>query len=102
MDSWTLPAWMGRACVPANVEGKMNRRDWIRTSFAATAVTALGSRQVMGANARIRVGLIGSGGRGKQDWATFLKQSDVEPVAVCDLYDPDRKKGIEMTEGRAK
>ncbi len=79
----------------------MNRRDWIRTSFAATAATALGSRQVMGANDRIRVGLIGSGGRGTQDWATFLKQPDVEPVVVCDLYDPFREKGIAMTEGRA-
>jgi predicted dehydrogenase len=80
----------------------MNRRDLIRTSFAATALTALGSKKVMGANNRIRTGLIGSGGRGKQDWTTFLKQPDVEPVAVCDLYDPFRAKGMEMTEGRAK
>ena len=56
----------------------------------------------MGANNRIRMGLIGSGGRGREDWASFLKQTDVEPVGVCDVYDPFREKGIAMTEGRAK
>ena len=80
----------------------MNRRDLIRASFAAGALSALGSKRVMGANDRIHMGLIGCGGRGKQDWTTFLKQPDVEPVAVCDLYDPFREKGIAMTEGRAK
>src|SRR5882672_10580115 len=33
---------------------------------------------------------------------TFLKQPDVDPVAVCDVYDPFREKGIALTEGRAK
>ena len=80
----------------------MNRRDLIRTSFAVGALSALSSKRVLGAGDRIRMGLIGSGGRGKQDWTTFLKQPDVEPVAVCDLYDPFREKGIAMTEGRAK
>jgi predicted dehydrogenase len=46
--------------------------------------------------------LIGSGGRGRQDWETFLKQPEVEPVAVCDVYQPFREKGVAMTEGRAK
>lgn len=80
----------------------MNRRDAIRTSFTVTALSALGARRVMGANERIRLGLIGSGGRGKQDWTTFLKQPDVEPVAVCDLYDPFREAGIAISGGRAK
>ena len=66
------------------------------------ALSALASKSVSGANDRVRVGLIGCGGRGKQDWTSFLKQPDVEPVAVCDLYDPFRAKGIEMTEGRAR
>ncbi len=55
-----------------------------------------------GANERVRVGLIGSGGRGKQDWGTFLKQPEVDAAAVCDLYDPFREKGIEMAGGKAK
>src|SRR5882724_3274606 len=75
----------------------MNRR-----SFALGAITAWSAGRVIGANDRVRMGLIGSGGRGKQDWTTFLKQPEVEPVAVCDLYDPFREKGIAMTNGRAK
>jgi predicted dehydrogenase len=80
----------------------MNRRDLLRTSFAVGAVSALSASRVMGANDRVRMGLIGSGGRGREDWGNFLKQPDIEPVAVCDVYDPFRDKGIAMTEGRAK
>ncbi len=75
----------------------MNRR-----SFALGALTAWSASRVMGANERVRMGLIGSGGRGKQDWATFLKQPEVDPAAVCDLYDPFREKGVEMAGGKAK
>ncbi|HTS31832.1 MAG TPA: Gfo/Idh/MocA family oxidoreductase [Bryobacteraceae bacterium] len=75
----------------------MNRR-----TFAIGAISAWSAGRVNGANERIRVGLIGSGGRGREDWGTFLKQPEVEPVAVCDVYDPFREKGIAMTEGRAK
>jgi predicted dehydrogenase len=75
----------------------MNRR-----TFFLSAATALGATQVQGANDRIRMGLIGSGGRGREDWATFLGQPEVEPVAVCDVYDAFREKGIAMTQGRAK
>ncbi len=73
-----------------------------RRTFAVGAVSALSALRVAGANDRVRVGLIGSGGRGRQDWGTFLRQPDVEPVAVCDVYQPFLDKGVEMTGGRAK
>ncbi len=79
----------------------MNRRDLLRTTFAVGAATALSATRVQGANDRIRFGLIGSGGRGREDWTTFLKQPEVDPVAVCDVYGPFREKGIALTEGRA-
>ncbi|MBZ5622709.1 MAG: Gfo/Idh/MocA family oxidoreductase [Acidobacteriia bacterium] len=75
----------------------MNRR-----AFAIGALSALSARRAIGANDRIRMGLIGSGGRGREDWSTFLKQPDMEPVAVADVYDPFREKGIALTEGRAR
>src|SRR5438270_12701195 len=80
----------------------MNRREFSRTAFAVGAVSAWNATRVLGANDRIRMGLIGSGGRGREDWGNFLKQSDVDPVAVCDVYDPFREQGIAMTQGRAK
>lgn len=80
----------------------LTRRDFSRKSFAAAAVSALGATPVMGANDRVRLGLIGSGGRGREDWGTFLKEPGVEGVAVCDVYDPNREQGIAMAGGRAK
>ncbi len=65
-------------------------------------MSALSATQVIGANDRVRMGLIGSGGRGREDWDTFLKQPEVEPVAVCDVYEPFLQKGLEMAAGKAK
>jgi predicted dehydrogenase len=80
----------------------VTRRTFSQKAFALAATTAVAATRVAGANDRIRLGLIGAGGRGTQDWTTFLKQPDVEPVAVCDVYDPFRERAIGMTEGRAK
>ncbi len=66
------------------------------------ALSALSAARIQGANDRVRMGLIGSGGRGREDWGTFLAQPDFEPVAVCDVYAPFLQKGLEMAAGRAK
>ncbi len=78
----------------------MNRRDLIRTSIYMGAASAFSATRVWGAADRIRMGLIGSGGRGREDWTTFLKESDVDPVAVCDVYGPFRDKGIAIAANR--
>jgi len=80
----------------------MTRRDFSRTAAGLAAASALSTSRILGANDRVRVGLIGSGGRGRQDWGNFLKQPSVEPVAVCDVYEPFLNKGLEMTQARAK
>ena len=80
----------------------MNRRDLIRTTIAMSAASAWSATRVWGANDRIRMGLIGSGGRGREDWTTFLKEPDVDPVAVCDVYGPFREKGIALAGSRAQ
>jgi predicted dehydrogenase len=71
-------------------------------AHSALALSAFAAARVQGANERLRFGLIGSGGRGRQDWEAFLKQPEVEPVAVCDVYRPFLKQGVAMAEGRAK
>jgi hypothetical protein len=73
------------------------RRAFSRTTIAAAAGTALSAGRVWGANDRVRMGLIGSGGRGREDWGNFLKQPEVDPVAVCDVYDPHREQGIALS-----
>jgi predicted dehydrogenase len=69
------------------------RRQFVRTTVAAGAAAAMSPRGVLGANDRVRVALIGAGGRGMQLWPRFLKQPGVTPVAVCDVYEPFLQRG---------
>lgn len=65
-----------------------------RRTFAVASLTAAGAMRVMGANDRIRLGLIGCGGRGSQDWNTFLALPEVDPTAVSDVYGPFAERAI--------
>ena len=62
-------------------KGKSSRR-----FFTATAVTAAAATRVAGANDRIRIGVIGAGGRGWGHIRDFSHLPDTEVVAVCDVY----------------
>jgi predicted dehydrogenase len=64
------------------------RRRFVQITAGATAAGVLHAKGVLGANDRINVGLIGCGGRGHSVWERFLKNPDVNPVAVCDVYEP--------------
>jgi predicted dehydrogenase len=70
--------------------------------LAATVATAMSASRVVGAAERIGVGIIGCGGRGQSLWKNFLAQPDVQPVAVCDVYQPFADKGVELAGGRAR
>ncbi len=75
---------------------QISRRDFTKTTIATIvtgAGTALSSRRVLGANDRINLGLIGCGDRGTDVWKRFLKQPDVNPVAVCDVFGPYLARG---------
>jgi predicted dehydrogenase len=69
-----------------------------RTFLAATAASA---GRVLGANDRIRGGVIGSGGRGQYLVAEF-KEIGVEMAAVCDVYEPNLKRGLEKASSNAR
>lgn len=62
------------------------RRDFIRTVTAATAATALSYSRILGANERVRMGVIGCGSRGVGDMNNFLKLGNVDVTGVCDVY----------------
>jgi len=66
----------------------ITRREFTRTLAAVSTTAALSSFRVFGANDRVRLGFIGVGNRGDQVLDAFLKQSDAEIVAVCDIYEP--------------
>lgn len=62
------------------------RRQFTRTMIlAGAATTALSASRIFGANERIRLGFIGVGNRGDQVLDAFLKHSDCEVTALCDL-----------------
>ncbi len=68
----------------------VTRRDFVKSTVAAGLVAALPYSRGRGANDRIRVGLVGCGGRGKGAHVpSFEKQ---EGVTVVALNDPDRQR----------
>jgi predicted dehydrogenase len=62
------------------------RRDFLKTAGAATAATALSYSRILGANDRVRLGLIGCGSRGIGNMNNFLKLNVVDVGALCDVY----------------
>jgi predicted dehydrogenase len=67
-----------------------NRRIFLQ-QLTAGAMFMAGSRlmsagRILGANDRIRIGLIGAGSRGKEIFRTALRCPNVEAVATADVY----------------
>jgi len=54
------------------------------TAMAVSGLSPAG--RILGANDRIRFGLIGAGGRGKAIFKAAIKAPNTEPVAVADVY----------------
>ena len=67
-----------------------NRREFVSSLIAGAASVAVSgtfaSSRVLGANDRIRIGLIGAGGRGQEIFKTALKCPNTEAAAVADVY----------------
>jgi predicted dehydrogenase len=76
----------------------MDRRQFVSTM----ALGAAAYSRVLGANERINVGIIGAGGQGRGDWGRFIKQPEVNPVAVCDVYQPHLEKALATANGQAQ
>lgn len=68
------------------------RRQFLGQAGVGLAAAALlPTARALGANDRIRIGLIGAGDRGLDDLKTALKQPNVECVAVADIYSRRRE-----------
>jgi predicted dehydrogenase len=71
------------------------RRGFLKGAAAGAGLAAIGGlapASVLGANDRIRMGLIGCGERGSYDISLFRKNPEVQVVAACDVYEPHRLK----------
>ena len=73
----------------------MYRRDFLKKSTFA-GMTAVSASRVMGANDRIRLGIIGAGGRGSYLMTEANKCGGIEWVAVCDAWDVRRDEARQL------
>ncbi len=103
---------------PKTPKATESRRKFIKTAAAAGATVAAAQSAsagvyksilpstILGANEKIRTGHIGVGGMGSADLVFVMKRNDMEPIALCDLYQKNldkahtlakRKPGLDPT-----
>lgn len=73
-----------------------------RSFLAASAVTAVSASRALGAGDRIRIGVIGTGARGRYLMRALTKIGGVEWVAVCDIYDVRRAQAAAQAGGQVE
>ncbi|EEF57117.1 Gfo/Idh/MocA family protein [Pedosphaera parvula] len=90
---------------------ELTRRSFIgKSALAAAAVPVTGSflishansvrASVVGANERIRLGVIGSGGRSREVLSAFLTNADMDCPVICDVDEQMSAKGVALVEGK--
>lgn len=87
--------------------GNAGRRRFIANAGAglagASLLTAKSYARVIGANERIQLGVIGSGGRGRSVMGSFNKFSPMcEFIHVCDVYEPNINAALKLAREGAK
>jgi predicted dehydrogenase len=79
----------------------LNRKPPARRQFVTTAgaalTTSLFPGKIKGANDKVNLAFIGTGAMGTGNIASAMKQESVEIVAVCDVYQPHLKRGVDAT-----
>ncbi|SOE21207.1 Predicted dehydrogenase [Spirosomataceae bacterium TFI 002] len=80
-----------------------NRRDFLKGSVAAFALTSFGASGAIFNNAKnYKVALIGTGWYGKSDLFRLIQVADVEVVSLCDVDSNQLKQAGEMVSKRQK
>jgi predicted dehydrogenase len=80
----------GKENIAMVVDGSNSRRQFLKVATAASAT------RILGANDRVRLGIIGTGGRGQHLIRMAKQAGGVEWVAVCDAWDQRRAQGREL------
>ncbi len=68
----------------------------------AAALTAVSYRRVLGANDRIRIGVIGTGQRAQSLMRRLKELPGNEQVIICDVYEPRLDEASALLDGRPK
>src|SRR5216684_3102575 len=76
------------------------RRDFIKqTTLGTAAMLAYPPPRVLGANDRVRIGMVGVGGRGQELLKQVLEVPSVQLVAIADVYTDRRDEDKKMAPG---
>ncbi len=79
----------------------MSRRNFLAAGGLAMTAGMMLNRSVWGANERLSVGVIGTGGRGMSlmaDIARLRDSHNVAVTAVCDVWRPNRERAVERVQ----
>jgi predicted dehydrogenase len=83
----------------------MHRRDFLKGSALGVAVPAaagFGDAQQASPSDRIGVGVIGCGGMGQMNLSDFLRNPEVDILAVCDAFQPNAERARQLAGGKAQ
>jgi predicted dehydrogenase len=89
-------------------DAKITRREFLKHSAvgaAALGIGALAPASVLGANERLRLGVIGCGGQGTGHLRGLVERAkdpkqNLAVVAVCDIYEPRKQRAKEISGAR--
>lgn len=85
-------------------KNRVTRRKFLATSATVAGASALAlpaSAQPVGANERINIGLIGTGGRCRRLMESLAKVPNTRMMALCDVYEPNLELAQKLAEPRA-
>lgn len=80
----------------------MIERRGVLKGAGAVLTTSLFTGRVRGANDRIAIGHIGIGAMGTTNLNIVLRRPELEPVAVCDVYQPTLEKAVDRASKAGK
>ncbi len=84
----------------------VSRRKFIKdTALAGAGAAMLGGlapARALGANDRIRIGVLGTGERARYLMSIFRREPSVELAAICDVYVPHLKRAAELAAPKAR
>ncbi|MCC6859987.1 MAG: Gfo/Idh/MocA family oxidoreductase [Bryobacterales bacterium] len=73
--------------------------DLSRRGFLAASASAASAGRVLGANDRVRLGIIGAGDRGSYLMREAIRAGNIQWVAVCDAWDLRRDRAAQLAGG---
>lgn len=86
-----------------STQSSFSRRNFLQGAAAASVWTAKSYAQVSGANNRLRVGVIGTGGMAQGHMQNLVRNKEadnVEITHVCDIYDKRVEAASKLTGGK--